>query len=330
MLTKNALLIDEAIKKVIIFFDMFAYPLTVFEIWQYLEMPVELSNVERELNSAKYLESKYGFYFLPGRSRLVDTRRSRYNYTDRKFERARRVARFYKFIPWIRLIAVGNMMGGNNLKDKSDIDLFIITEPKRIWITRLFCAGLAALLKLRPTREDKRDKLCLSFYITEEAMDLRGLMLKKPPPTPSLVRRGGRNRSWDNGVISRDVYFIYWLLNLVPVYDAGGVYQQFMHANNWVHNLAPNWRPIEMVKRRQSGHNPGQTYRDVVDMFIGGLETTVKKWQLKIMPEQLKSKMNKDTRVVVNDQVLKLYASDRRGEYRERYYEKLREIWPRN
>ena len=312
--TKNQSEMQEAIAKTIVFFDMFDYPLSAFEIWQYLGIKAELNEVRKELDSVKYLEEGLGFYFLPGRGRIIKTRQARYNYTDRKFKRARRVARFYKFIPWIRLIAIGNMMGGNNLKKGGDIDLFIITEPKRIWITRLFCVGIAALLRSRPTLENKQDKLCLSFYITEEAMDVRGLMLKKPR----------------SSYIEGDIYFIYWLFNLAPIYDAGGAYRQFMHVNNWAHNLAPNWRPVKAAGRRRAGYGPGRTYRDIADMLIGGLESTVKKWQLKIMPEQLKSKMNKDTRVVINDQVLKLYASDRREEYRNKYYEKLREIWPRS
>jgi len=45
--------------------------------------------------------------------------------------------------------------------------------------------------------------------------------------------------------------------------------------------------------------------------------------QLKIMPAAIKNLANRDTRVVVNDNVLKLHVADRREAIREEYSSKL-------
>lgn len=300
--------IKEAIIKVIAFFDLFDYPVTVFEIWKlgYWDIGIlEYWDIINLLNSGwpdNIIESKNGFYFLAGRSSVIEVRMKRYNYTDKKIKRALLVAKLFKFIPWIKMIAVGNIIGSHNLKKKSDIDFFIITESGKIWITRFFCAGLMELLGLRPKEGDEQDKICLSFFVSEEAMDLQELTL------------GGANI---------DIYFVYWLAGLVPIYDKANTYKKFIQANNWLKKYLPNWQPIESAGRRDLGNGFSFFYYDLIDLLFGGLEKDVKKLQLKKLPSSLKNLMNKDTGVVINDQVLKLHVKDMRKEYRKKWEEGL-------
>ena len=245
------------------------------------------------------LEQKQGFYFLPGRKEIIVTRLTRYNYAQRKLKRARRLARLWRFIPWIKMVAVGNLIGAHNLKDESDIDLFIIAAPGRVWLTRFFCAGLAAVLGLRPKPGQTKDKICLSFYVSEEALRVNNLLL---PPAAGYG----------------DIYFIYWLAGLVPIYDTGGIYEKFIKANRfWLKEYLPNWRLFKpawpLIKTLP------YFYCQIVDLFFGGLEKTIKKWQIKKLPSNIKKLMNKDTRVVVNDKIVKLHIIDRRNHYRREF-----------
>jgi len=351
---------------VIAFFDMFDYPLTFNEIWLYLSVKGELSEVimaleewsesvistsegeEKSLKgeSGKYkgflptveMTSKNGFYFLAGRGAIVEERLRRYNFTGRKFKRAILVSKIFKFIPWIRMIAVGNLMGGHNLKDSSDIDFFIVAENKRIWLVRFFCAGLAKFLGLRPQAGNSRDKICLSFYASDRAMELNGLMLNV---FPNAALKGfladARN---DNA--KEDIYFIHWLAGLTPIYDQGGVYEKLISANPWLKNYFPNWtaaafamadketmagkRPVFLSRWRDAGSPLPRFYRDAVDLFFGGLEPQFKALQLKLLPLELKNLMNRDSRVIINDQIIKLHVNDRREEYRKKYFEKINNL----
>ncbi len=374
--TKKENNIKEAIIEVIAFFDLFDYPLTSWEIWIFGNWKFG----DNQVNKVKYqdvinvlegeklnniVEQKNGFYFFAGRENIIKTRMARYNYTDKKIKRALRVAKLFKFIPWIKIIAVSNIIGSHNLKKKSDIDFFIITEPGRIWITRFFCAGLMELLGLRPKEGDEQDKICLSFFVSEEAMDLQGLMLsggssESPCATakalggtrsgdsdgagksPSL---GGRNsdeaeknptsdtqpRSAELGGVrhptsDNDIYFIYWLAGLVSIYNKDNIYEKFIKANSWLKEYLPNWQTLQLANQRDSGKGFSDFYYDLVDLLFGGLEKNVKKFQLKKLPKNLKDLINKDTRVVINDQVLKLHVKDRREEYRKKWGERLVEI----
>lgn len=304
--TKNNL--KEAILKAVAFFDIFDYPLTPFEIWTFCKIKNELGEILEILNNNSLpLETKYGFYFLNKRSKIVDIRQKRYNYANRKFKRALKIARLFKIIPWIKMIAVGNSIGANNLRNNSDIDFFIITEAKRIWITRWFCAGLTKLLNLRPQPRKKRDTICLSFYITSDNLELKKLMLP-----------------FDK---THDVYFTYWLANLIPIYNKDNAYLELINANDWLKECLPNWLPFYSGHTRDVGLPFSDFYRDFIDLLIGGADSLLKKIQLRIMPDILHRQMNIDTRVVVNDKILKLYVNDRREEFREKYVLKLREIF---
>ncbi len=306
--------IREAIINVVAFFDMFDYPVSVFELWQYNSIKCDLVEIQEILEDkgnmkSLILDSKNGFYFLKGRENIVNTRMKRYNSTDRKFKRAIKVSKIFKLIPWIKMIAISNIIGSNNLKDNSDIDFFIITENRRIWITRFFCVGITKILGLRPKGGKKRDKICLSFYISEDAIDFKKFVLD--------------NKS----TIEKDIFFIYYLPALIPIYGGGNVYKKLINANNLDNGFLPNWKPLKIVKRRSISNRNFLVYRDLIDLFIGGLEGNFKKLQLKLMPESLKNIMNKDTRVIITDQILKLHVNDRRKEYRDRYNKKINEIF---
>ena len=307
--------LQRAIVRTVAYFDMFDFPLTDFEVWKFISIKCGLSDVRRALKELSSVQSKNGFYFLRGRSEIIKTRLKRYIYTYRKFKRAMRVAKIFKFIPWIKMIAISNIIGAHNLRDESDIDFFIITKTKKIWLTRFFCSSVAQTLGLRPKKGDERDKVCLNFYVSEEMMDISGLMLDSQGgvghpigcPTPK----------------NNDIYFKYWLINLVPIYDAGNTYKNFIRENNWIKNYFPNWRLVQTERRRY--FKKGFSLFNVLNLF-NGLESVFKKLQLRLMPKNMKKLMNKDTRVVINNNVLKMHVNDRRSEYNERFSNKLEEI----
>lgn len=294
---------DKAIIETVAFFDLFDFPLTEFELWKYINVKCDLNDIQAVLNEKKshdFIEEKNGFYFLAGRREIIKTREERRNYAERKIKKAARVSKLFKFIPWIKMVAVGNMIGADNLKDESDIDLFIITEQERIWLTRFFCASFAQLLGLRPKENNTRDKICLSFFVSEEAMNLKKLML------------GGK-----------DIYFICWLAGLRLVYNKTGTYEKFMEANGWIKEYLPNLNlfvpltPGSRIPPKRRAGKCGMT-------IINRLEQKAKKLQLELLPDNLKKIMNKDTRVVINDKILKLHSNDRREEYRKKWKEKMK------
>jgi hypothetical protein len=301
--------IKKAIIEVIVFFDLFDFPLTVFEIWQNLSLKCEYKEVLDALdkidydNDFKNIRTKEGFYFLKNRQKNIETRKKRYNYSDKKVKRAILISRIFKFIPWIKMIAVGNIIGEHNLKKGSDIDFFVITERNRLWISRFFCVLIIKLLRLRPKENNVKDKICLSYWISDESLNLKNSMLSE-----------------------NDKYFVYWLAGLVPIFDKGDCYNNFIKENSWISSFLPNWEKGEVNYRRNAGKGFSFFYRDVFDLFFGGLEERIRKLSIKIMPPVLKQKMNKDKRVIINNNVAKLHSEDRREIYFHKFKKNFQEI----
>jgi hypothetical protein len=133
---------EAGIVQTLVFFDMFDFPLTAFEIWQYLRVKCGLDEIINILDNSEFIklktEYKNGHYFLSGREAILLTRLKRYHSSARKFKKAKKFIYLFRLLPWVRMVAMANMIGSDNLRENSDIDLFIITAPKRIWGYKIF------------------------------------------------------------------------------------------------------------------------------------------------------------------------------------------------
>ncbi|MCX6794925.1 MAG: hypothetical protein NTY31_02990 [Candidatus Falkowbacteria bacterium] len=284
--------LKEAIIKVLVFFDLFDHPLTAYEIWMKLDKKWGLTEIldflDKEiLKPAAALSQRSGFYFLVGREEITTIRQRRYNYSAEKMKIARRFARIFSLLPFVRMVALANSLGQYNSRAESDIDFFIVSAPHRVWLARLYCTGLAKLLNRRPNATDKKDKICLSFYVAADRLCLDDLRLQ-----------------------GEDPYFDYWRRSLVLLYNKDKTYERFLEVNEL------SFGSVAV----------GAAISPKPNIFLDKLEILAKRFQLAIMPAELKSSMNNSDGVVINDSILKLYRRDRRREYAEKYGNKINEI----
>ena len=147
--------IEQSILKTLAFFDIFNYPLTTEEIWKWLYRPgakVSLADIKAVLADSDFLRDKIslieGFYALRGREHTHLIRKQHNNLAERKFARAVRLVRLYKYLPFIKMIAVCNTLAYSNASEDSDIDFFIITNKRRIWLVRFFTIVMIFLLNI--------------------------------------------------------------------------------------------------------------------------------------------------------------------------------------
>lgn len=297
--------IAEVVLSPVIFFDLFDYPVTAYEVWRYLDKQAVFTEIIFTLDDLVHkniLGKKNGFYYLLGREAIIDIRQRRFNYSCAKIKKARLFIKLFSFFPFIKLVAVANSIGAYNLRQGSDIDFFIITATNRIWLSRFISAGLAKVLRLRPTGQNKKDKICLSFYITESALNLKNLELADGDP-----------------------YFYYWLRGLRPIYNKNKAWVNFLQANNLLLDNKVN--KLDNLKQEE---HLSINIKPRCQRLGTALEKIVKKIQLKIMAEPLRLAMNNSDGVVISDQILKLYLVDNRREFASKFNLKINEIFAKN
>lgn len=284
--------IKKAIWKTVAFFDIFDFPLSEFELWQFLPIKCDFAELSSILEKTEKLEKKRGFYFLPGRDEIIRIRQRRYNYADAKFKKTLKVIGLFRLIPWIKMIAIGNIIGPHNLKNESDVDFFIISEKNRIWASRFLCVLIAELFGLRPKKDNFKNKICLSFFVDEDNQSLEKFHLKN---------------------LDFDIYFIYWLANLSPVFERGGAYQGLLAKNLWLRDRLPNWQPVNLTDlRKLSALN--KRHVKFINFFYDKFEKFTKLLSLKMMNKELKKCQKDATNIIINDGILKLHIKDRRKE----------------
>jgi hypothetical protein len=310
--SNQSLELEKAIARTIVFFDMFNYPLTAYELWQLIDYRAELIDVKKCLVNfdngflANKVALERGFYFLAGREDLLKGRNDFYNLANVKNKIAERAARFLRFVPGLKMMAVCNNF---YYQPVSDIDIFIVSRKNYLWLVRGIVTILVHLLGKRRHGQKVSNRLCLSFYVSEAGEDLKPLTLESDP------------------------YFYYWLAFLTPLYEDRGYYRDFLAANGWVKAKLPNLHDDGFIYTNKIKDNFGSLILKKVFYIMNCLglgkimEAGAKKIQLKKMAKNINSlAKDGDTRVVISDMVLKFHENDRRAQFLEnfnKHYEKI-------
>jgi len=295
--------LEKAIMKTIAFFDLFNYALTSFEIYKYLYgMQASFHEVREKLQQMRenLLIERNGFYALRDRVEIIENKNEQYHFTNQKLKIVRRVARILKYLPGIRMIALCNNF---YYTPKSDIDLFIIVRRGELWTTRFFTTILMHILRLRRHGKQIADRVCLSFYITDDNLDLSGIALPEDP------------------------YFYYWLILLQPIYDTQ-VYREFNLANKWILQKLPNFSQ-NIFKKDIEDSKISKKFRKLDKKFHNSiLQRKIENFfriiqKRKMQANQKSLARHDDTRVLISDKILKFHEGDRREFYREKWQRSL-------
>ncbi|HLM84354.1 MAG TPA: hypothetical protein VK254_04085 [Candidatus Bathyarchaeia archaeon] len=202
----------------IIYYDILSYPLTAFEVWKHLlaEKSFTLGEVIEELDSYKLkgrIEEFRGFYFLKGRRDLVGRRIQRDKNSIVKFAIAERVARWLRFVPFVRMVAVTGTLAMKNCEKNSDIDFFVVLEKGRIFTGRLLVTALVHLLGKRRYGKNIKNRICLNYFVATESLRIERQDL----------------------FAANEYSFIYPLFGL-------DVFEDFCETNlDWIKKFKPNW-----------------------------------------------------------------------------------------
>lgn len=197
------------LRKTVLYADIFQYPLSTSEAYRYfLGCPTSEAEVQEAAERAVahgLLELREGFYSLPGHEELAPLRWQRGHHAQALWPRARWLAALVAAVPFVRMVAVTGSLAMDNVADKDDIDLFIITAPGRLWLARGFVVLLARIVRLWGV------ELCPNYLIGSD-----GLRLPQ-----------------------QNLYTAHELAQMVPLYGHHW-YLRLWQANLWLGRYLPN------------------------------------------------------------------------------------------
>ncbi len=294
--------IELAIFRTICWFGVFEMPVTRFEIWKWLLIPIrpyDLFEVDQVLNTSQWLSHRIshsqGFYALKMISLppQIQDRHRRFLDAVCKFRKLRRAALFFRLLPAVEAVAAANTLAWWHTTAQSDIDLYITTKPNRLWSSRFFLVLPFLLTGHRPhglSRPPLRDPFCFSFFSTTQALQLEAL-------------------KWS----PQDYYLAFWIKSLVPIFDRADVLAHLGALNKWANVMFPNAR----MRRVHPLHHPRKTICVPIQWAV--FEPLFRWMQRRRFPNVLRELANKDSRVVISDDLLKFHENDRRQSFLQRY-----------
>lgn len=323
MQTNSSTALDRAILGALAYHDVFDFPLTVEEVWRWLYVnddadtaevahatPADVDWAISALSIAGKVDRAGSYVTLKSRSGIIATRISRHAANERKWRCARHVASVLRLVPFVRFVGVVNTLALDNARPESDIDLFVIVKRRRLWLTRAVVTALVHAMGVRRHGTTVTDRVCLSFYVSDGALNLEPL--KHP-------------------AIAHDSYLAYWVTEVVPMYSRGNAWQAFLRANGWVTKRIPHGLAVMPVSYFDDSVF-AKILRALPELIGYSVVGDAAEWlaraiQHRHMYAKQGSRIHSHTTdVVVNDDVLKFHERDRRMDYHEAFLARLQQV----
>jgi predicted nucleotidyltransferase len=200
--------LDRAIVEALIYADLFDWPLAQAEIHRYLPISAGLPEVEAALASHRLrglVKETDGLFALTGRVGLEERRRKRAQVSLKMWIRAVRYARVIGSLPSVRLVAVTGSLATGAAGEDDDVDLFVVTDNGRLWLSRALTIVVVRLAALRNLR------LCPNYFLTSSAVELP----------------------------ERDRFTAHELAQLIPICGKEA-YRELLERNAWYREFLPN------------------------------------------------------------------------------------------
>lgn len=205
--------IAASLMRTIIYFDVFLYPLSKEEIFQYCDHKIsDLAPAEIALNwlcNSGYLSQDSGLYYIGNDAFKVERRQEGNKLAAERMKDARFYSKIVAAFPFVRAVCISGSLSKNFMDHKSDIDYFIITEPGRLWLTR----SLLVLFK-RIFLLNSHKNFCINYVVDTNHMAIQ----------------------------ERSIYTATETVLVLPMFNQQ-LFQDFLKANKWCWDYYPNFTP---------------------------------------------------------------------------------------
>lgn len=210
--------LGKSIIKTLAYYDIFDYPLTLEEVYHNLETnSVSTSDILNEIQKLcdkKVIFNKDNFYLLRNNEEFVNKRLAGNRLAKKKIKSAYRMTKFISKFPYVRGIMLSGSISKGYMEEDSDVDYFIITNPNRLWVTRL----LLMLFKKTFLLNSKK-VFCINYFVDTETLEIE----------------------------EKNIFTATELATLIPTYGTE-LYNKLYSKNIWIKDFYPNFPKRDTVK----------------------------------------------------------------------------------
>ena len=189
---RSNLCVKQDILATLSYFDIFDYPLTQTEVFQFLgnsHSHKEFTDALHDLCAETWIYRLDEFYSLQNHHPLARRRKEGNIRAREMLKTAEKIAGFLSRFPFVRGVAVSGSLSKNFADEDSDIDFFIITAKNRLWLARTFMHCFKKLTFLFR----KQEWFCMNYYIDEEMLQIKEKNLYTATEVATLLPLRGIN-----------------------------------------------------------------------------------------------------------------------------------------
>lgn len=296
--------VKQAVISTLAYFDLFDVPLTREEIYEnFFFLNPDQGKIDIYLRESPLIHEFDGYFSLKRNGAFYEHFLAKRRRTKEFWKRVQRFQWLFNIAPFIRFIGVCNSLPIRAVEEDSDIDLFIVTDRKHLFVARFFLTLLTSIFFVRRHGSHIRKRFCLSFFTTEDNLNFESI--KKEP---------------------YDIYLAYWIKTLEPISGDYTLYEKFLKNNReW---LKPYF--AHLIKHRRhfrKPHNWQNKIKSVLENLFGSesYEIRTKNWQLKRTLEKYK-KLKDQSGTIISENMLKFHDKDVRDEIRNNWVARINEF----
>jgi len=210
--------VREAILNLLSYYAIWKVPIEFDRLYDGLQIRAGQLMVRKQLDTlirqkkVRLIDGRYGLA-----KQSYSSQRKLQPHHTKLIRKARRWGRAIGALPFVKAVVVVNSVAIGNIHQDSDIDLFIITSPNRIFITKGFLMYTLKLLRQLEDQYTSAGRFSLGMFLTTKGAKMERDMMKVNEP-----------------------HLVNWLITAVPVYGAP-LWYDVLRSSDYLSSRLPNY-----------------------------------------------------------------------------------------